>query len=564
MADMVPPIISDAEELGGERDVFHALRSDPVARDWIVLHSLDLPRMHRKNMRRGEADFVVLAPGIGCMVIEVKGSRNIGLRNGLWYYGVDRQGKQRSPFKQASDARFAIERDLEKRLRAASELPWVSLVVFPRTHFDLPASTEWQPWHLIDQRDIESTSLAKAMVNAMQRERRYQYEHHGLLGYDPALAQPSRQLVRRIADKLRPDFEPLITPKERRELVERDLRRCTATQSMVLRRLKANPRLLIEGPAGSGKTLIALEAARRSAAEGQRVLLLCFNRNLARHLQSEMDGEPNVSIDTIHRWMMQKADNPEVEEQSDWWTAVLPELAMENVSADSIDVLILDEAQDILRDEWLTVMDEALVDGLEEGCWRMFGDFSGQNIYGGDERIWQGLPGARCDLRENCRNTPEIVEWMRVLQLVNPFYEEVLRMQGGPLPAIHVVESGSEIETLEAELAKLSSDGIKLEDIVVLSPYRDEATWQRLGNVWASKSSPVGARRRHTIGLGTIHEFKGLESSAVILTDMDQDLAERRDLLYVGVTRATDQAIVLVDAAMQKDMQRVLMSGAKE
>ncbi len=45
-------------------------------------------------------------------------------------------------------------------------------------------------------------------------------------------------------------------------------------------------RALILGVAGSGKTLLAAEKARRLAAQGFEVLLTCFNRPLAEHLAS--------------------------------------------------------------------------------------------------------------------------------------------------------------------------------------------------------------------------------------------------------------------------------------
>ena len=44
---------------------------------------------------------------------------------------------------------------------------------------------------------------------------------------------------------------------------------------------------------------------------------------------------------------------------------------------------------------------------------------------------------------------------------------------------------------------------------------------------------------------GTIHEFKGLEVPAVILTDIDLSKEHHRDLLYVGASRATDRLVVL-------------------
>ena len=62
------------------------LAEDDAHPDWIVLHSQDIAR-HRSQME-GEIDFLIFAPGLGVLVLEVKGcSRHLpGGRR--WFYGV--------------------------------------------------------------------------------------------------------------------------------------------------------------------------------------------------------------------------------------------------------------------------------------------------------------------------------------------------------------------------------------------------------------------------------------------------------------------------------------------
>jgi superfamily I DNA/RNA helicase len=53
----------------------------------------------------------------------------------------------------------------------------------------------------------------------------------------------------------------------------------------------------------------------------------------------------------------------------------------------------------------------------------------------------------------------------------------------------------------------------------------------------------------------TIHAFKGLESPAVIVTDLDQHLVPNfESLLYTGLTRATDRLVAVMDRKTFKTM----------
>jgi Nuclease-related domain len=62
----------------------------------------------------GEADFVVVAPGLGVLVLEVKGCHRLRRKNGLWYYGADAAGDLRGPFKQASEAMYSLRERVTK------------------------------------------------------------------------------------------------------------------------------------------------------------------------------------------------------------------------------------------------------------------------------------------------------------------------------------------------------------------------------------------------------------------------------------------------------------------
>lgn len=79
---MIPPVV-DPRSSPGERHVFELLAQDSSTDGWIALHSLDIAQ-HRRQIS-GEADFLVLVPESGVVVLEVKGHRQVRRdHDGLW------------------------------------------------------------------------------------------------------------------------------------------------------------------------------------------------------------------------------------------------------------------------------------------------------------------------------------------------------------------------------------------------------------------------------------------------------------------------------------------------
>src|SRR5680860_1553088 len=90
----------------GEHAVYAALQQSEETKDWIVLHSLAIADHVRQV--EGEADFVIVVPDIGVLVIEVKSHHTIDrLPDGRWKLGNDAP-TARGPFQQAGEALHSI------------------------------------------------------------------------------------------------------------------------------------------------------------------------------------------------------------------------------------------------------------------------------------------------------------------------------------------------------------------------------------------------------------------------------------------------------------------------
>jgi KaiC/GvpD/RAD55 family RecA-like ATPase len=82
----------------------------------------------------------------------------------------------------------------------------------------------------------------------------------------------------------------------------------------------ANQNILVKGPAGSGKTILASTLAKRFFDAGKKVLLLTFNRILANNIRYNLHlsrDENRIEVATYHSICKRKIDAADPE----WWDA---------------------------------------------------------------------------------------------------------------------------------------------------------------------------------------------------------------------------------------------------
>ena len=419
---MIPPHIDPDTPSDGEKLVFELLAAAGEAggaggsgldiSGWTVLHSQDLAH-HRRQME-GEIDFLVVAPGLGVLVVEVKGCHRLRRERGLWFYGADADGDPRGPFKQASEAMHSLRDRLARQRTHLHGVLFQSVVCFPFIDFT-DVSEEWHPWQVVDHAKLQQRPVTEWVAAAL-RQARERAESLRKAWFDRRAAEPTREQCEEIVRVLRHDFEFYESPKARAQRIDEQIRHYTESQFEALEHMRRMPRVVFDGPAGTGKTLLAIEAARRARSSGRRALLLCFNRPLAEWLREQTAGLCDAT--TVSDHMVRAAGIPAgspLFAEDGFWEGTLPRLAAEALieRPPDYDELILDEAQDVLRHQFLDVLDFSVRGGLEDGFWRIFGDFRHQAIYDDsvDLDAFCNGDGRSCvvyELVENCRNAPAV------------------------------------------------------------------------------------------------------------------------------------------------------------
>lgn len=562
MATMFPSSVTSAEANGGERFVFSALKDGVGAEHWTVLHSLNLSRHVYQHM--GEIDFVVLMPGKGILVLEVKGGDYVAFDGNEWTVGQGpkRYTSKKGPFVQAKDNMFSLRDNyVRAQVPELGGMAFGYCVVLPHCASIKHPSPEWEPWHLVSAEDLAKESLPQLLLKVMDRWRDKMRSGPSTSRiYNDKL--PTRQQVSKLVTVLRPQFEVFEPPASRAVRRDAEIKRYTEEQFGALDSMSDNPRTLFAGPAGTGKTLLAMEAANRALGSGKRVWLTCFNRPLAERLKALMPAHPNLTINTLQGHMMTVTGLTfDTTYDQTFWNHTLPSRACDALLVDTtgqfvFDEVIVDEAQDLLREPFVDFIDLSVKGGLRAGRLRFFGDFDKQAIYGVTKEELEGIRErrlsdfARCRLYANCRNPKLIAERVMAWVDLDPGYTRILRSDEsfGPPQLIEYDDAIDQAESLADVLEQLIARGTTPDDIVILSPKAADACHGRLTDSWRDRLTPLERSEPGKIRYSTIHRFKGLEAPIVILTDLDaKRLKGERNLLYVGMTRTLERLILLVE-----------------
>jgi len=494
----------------------------------------------------GEIDFLIAHPQHGVLVMEVKGG-DIQITRGRWYStsANGRTHEIKDPCEQAERNRRALSDWLENHPQTkGSPFALFPAVALPDAHVrgdlrpDCPQNIFIDTTHLeaLEGRLLEIFQYWSTRADARNATMGGQRAVDALV----ELVSPTRNLRPRIVEQF---------ASENRKIEE-----LTQQQFKILKILRYQRRAAIIGGAGTGKTLLAMEKATQLADEGQRVLLVCYNSNLADWIKGRLRHD-QIDVMTFHSLvghMVNRARIPRPSTRNwDEFTALAPDLLVDATSvlhapdADPdllYDAIIVDEGQDFEETWWIGLLDT--LKDPDSGVFYVFFD-DNQRIF---TQIGQvPMEGAPLYLDENLRNTQHIHERLKPysrdadIQCIGP--------EGRPVEIIPAKSQADTRRELQRVLHRLvNEEGVAPEDIIVLTPASmKRSQWKsddQLGNfivTWDLDTEMSMAAR-----ICTIHSYKGLESPVVIMTELDKLHTDKQDqLVYVGLSRARHHAIVI-------------------
>ena len=539
----------------GERLVYEAMLRLPE--DWVVFHSCKEDYLEDERFIHYEADFVVIIPQKGLVVIEVKDWPQVRLHEGRWQSRKNEHSQWKmhpqSPLEQANIALQKIMRSLAK----CSCLPQ-NPQRWPE-HRHMAILTQGIP-NAGGHHNLPFDSLYLCGASRLEE---LQSSIESLF----ILNQQERMTAHRV-QKITEALAPSVLFHMSLDNYLQEMDSTTANMLNVLPSLyESTGGIRVEGCAGTGKTVMACAEAARQATElprdeQHRILMLCFNHAMAHELQQHpllTEQRDVLHVSTFHDFCIHNilekhgfgnlvnytgAGDRLTEEALEQITRLLPEIP-------KYDSIFVDEAQDF-RGIWWQIIRTLL---KPAGKLYIFAD-KHQDLY---ERYDQ-LPAlsTRVRLNANLRNAYQIADFSRSL-----LPEESRNMMILPLSGddIHLSPPADAPEERAAEVARIINDllhnaqGVHPRDIVVLSPWRTVHPRCCLKYVPGLALAPAdeqpeqAAERRDAcrspqasrIFASTVKSFKGQEAAYVIVADVI-GLGESRGFdmkeFYTACTRA--------------------------
>ena len=532
-----------------ERLVYEALAK--LGEKFTVFHSVRwAKRNNRWQTTWKENDFLVLHPQLGGLVLEVKGGI-IRYQDGAFHQVNQRTGedyilsveRKKDPLSQAIDGTYHYRHLLQEKLGAGAkdQFPIEAAICFPAVN----AQAE------IEKFPLNYREIAGAILGYPELEHASQSIHDIFNFYNSrAKTSLSEAEYQRFVDAIAQDFELVQAPGDQKGILEQAFLRLSREQTGLLDYISEQKQATIQGVAGTGKTIVAKEAARRFGAAGRQVLFLCFNRLLYQFLKQASPYE-NVTYYNIHSFIARYApqhgqDLSRPEDRA---------LALCEVDWDTLpfDDVIIDEAQDFLNDEVV-----AFKDYVERKRGHFYAFFDKNQLLTVSE-VPKWIREAECKLvlSRNCRNTYEIARtsYTAIDLDVEP---QLVMVHGEPTYVSYT--KGNVTYMLSKLLREFTSkkEDYSPSDITILTLHSMEHSV--LADVHKVDGFTLARERQQdAVFFTTASKFKGLEAKVVIVVDIDKqsftDETLKRDF-YVACSRATQRLVLLVDAN-DKQLQEI-------
>jgi hypothetical protein len=552
MAHLIPSSVSDITN-DAERYLAETLR-DALPQKWVVIHGQRFVTKTDDRVHIGETDFLIINPEQGMLVMETKsGNLHYDPAGEYWYHidynGNKRKLSSRNPLEQVTDNMYKLKNIIEARYpKVFSDAKLGYAIALPSSRYEGELPPALTPDLVLTEFDCRPLNIRRAV------ERAFRFFAMGSTFLNDSWMQ-------QILNCVSPTYQ--ITPLQHRihEDYDRRLHRLTNDQINILDQMKSFPMLAFRGGAGTGKTMLAMAKAQQEAAEGRRVLFLCYNSALKVWLEDtyETQGSAGVlKIDNFHGLVQELAAANNIKftpNTDDFWREgsanILFEIAVDKLTGtrdkEKYDSIIIDEGQDF-HPSWWDAIEQMFREQQSDPHWFIFYDPK-QNVHAAQQTLPAKIPIHHIQLTLNCRNTVKISEHVAELIHIDAKCHQDLPM-GNPPQFIKEREVGIAVESAIKQALKLVNDGLEPKNVCILHHGVFANQQVRMLNTKGFTDDVRAWRKNKGILVCSVRRFKGLEAGSVIIIEdrvndpSDEGTETVNTLRYVARSRAKIQLTV--------------------
>lgn len=523
MAKMIP---NNARmfSIGSLEDImFKSLQKLPD--DYYVFHSFKILTKHANTLNESETDFIIFNRHKGILCLEAKNG-SIYYKDGDWFYGSGLKMKNDGPFNQASANKWKLKSYIEDKSTSSNDIiskcKLLHAVWFPAidkysfNSINLPS--EANKSIILTKEDLDNPTKKIEEIFNIELPNRIKTN----------LTERDEKWI--VDNILCPTFNIVPSITLLYDLKKESFNQLFEEQKNILNYLEDQRSAVINGVAGTGKTMLAVEKARRHGVQGQKVLFLCYNNNLKEYLNSTFKYD-NVSYYTIDGFACKICKT--IEADYSLLKSKLEELYYEN--SFEYDHIVIDEGQDFGQEH---IEEEQIIDLLEFIVLNKGNDYGTFYLFYDKLQFVQGktipkyITEADCkfSLYKNCRNTENIAKTSMIPLKIKPkLFEGCVK---GESPHVYICKDNEIVEKLNHIIDNYIIKGLK--DIVILTAKSEIQSFLK-----DEVDVNIYKYKNNNYRFYSCRKFKGLEADVIILIDVDKDtFINERNIFYVGASRA--------------------------
>jgi len=479
-----------------------------------------------------DIDFLLLTEkGICC--IEVKGGR-VNFKNGEFTY-TDRYNKQttkqESPGAQAAANKRSLKKTIDKKFpELANKICFAHIIIFPDIDWDFS-----EPHYEMLKEIIFDASKFKKGAKEFQQFLTKAFTFFKKQNIYKQSRKLSSEDIKKIKNFLRPDFDYLPSLRFQLEDIDRHIYQMTLEQLKVLDSIDGNDRIIIDGSAGSGKTILALKTAEKLINEKIKCCYLIRNYHWNDAIKNVFT---EIGCDVI---CIEKGFHTQKKYEA----------------------IIVDEGQDLLNDSCFSNFLNLLELPLNQSKIYWFMDSNNQSYLYRDIEIntIELLEGDffKFKLEGNCRNPIEVIKETNKLTGTNIKVSNNASSRKIQHEILDTDDKHSHGNRVQKIIDSLVNEGVMLGDICILTLTNSEESC--INYLEPNTKSMVHDFCAPIYGENKIKffdtlSFKGQESKFIIIIDCYSAQPKKylKNHIYTCLTRATYAPYLVINSSLYSEL----------